>query len=406
MAEESSRLHGRSLEQLNSWIRLFRAPGVAIDAKKLLLAALGLIVFTLGRGGIDRLFSMSEDTSRLDAVSPAFLEPPDPARPVFADVRSAPMRLTEPARVLVGPYVRLFSLGNRWRGFFHAFATALWGTLIWGIVGGAIARIAVVQLARTDQIGLGEAARFAGRKWLSLVGTPLSSLLGIAFFTALFAVFGLLYRLPAPIGPALAGILAVFPLLAGLVMTIVLISLALGWPLMHATIAAEGEDGFDALSRSFAYVNQRPARYLALVAVAWAVGILGLVFVELVARMTIHMAQWSLSFGAPGDLLAAYYGGATSQVTRGGHAFWLSVIGTLTHGWIYAYFWTSAVIIYLILRQDIDGNPWHEIAPPERKSYEFNRAPTPASPEEPDTSGTPQPRPTPEVVASDAPTPS
>jgi hypothetical protein len=259
----------------------------------------------------------------------------------------------------------------------HSLLSALWGVLVWGVFGGAIARIAVVQVARAERVGIGEALRFAGQKWLPLVGTPLSPLLGIMFFTALCAGFGLLYRLPGSLGAILAGTFAIFPLLAGLVMSIVLISLALGWPLMAATIAAEGEDGFDALSRSFAYVNQRPLRYAAYIALVWALGILGLVVVDLFARTTVHMAQWALSFGAPDDLLAALYQGRTDGVRAapaGGaaHSFWLSVVELVAHSWIYSYFWTAATIIYLVLRQDVDGTPWHVIAAPERRAFEFS----------------------------------
>ena len=148
---------------------------------------------------------------------------------------------------------------------------------------------------------------------------------------------------------------------------------------MHATIAAEGEDGFDALSRSFAYVNQRPLRYAACVALAWALGTLGLIVVDLFARMTIHMAQWGLGFGAPGDVLGTLFQGGTAPVAptaRAAHTFWLSLVGLVAHGWIYSYFWTSAVIIYLVLRHDVDGTPWHVIAPPERREFEFDREPS------------------------------
>src|SRR4051794_37012079 len=62
MADEPSEPHELTIERLFPWVRLFRAVGVAIDAKKLFLAALGLIVFSLGRGGLDGLFSRSETT--------------------------------------------------------------------------------------------------------------------------------------------------------------------------------------------------------------------------------------------------------------------------------------------------------------------------------------------------------
>jgi hypothetical protein len=142
---------------------------------------------------------------------------------------------------------------------------------------------------------------------------------------------------------------------------------------MHATVAAEGEDGFDALSRSFAYVNQRPIRYAACAAAAWALGTLGLIVVELFARTTMHMTQWALAFGAPGDLLATLFQGGSAPVSpmaRSIHSVWLSLVAVVAHGWVYSYFWTSAAFVYLVLRHDVDGTPWHVIALPEPRAFE------------------------------------
>ena len=391
MADESSGLHDISFERLFPWTRLFRGVGVSIDAKKLLLASIGLIAFVLGREAIDRLFSStSAPMSRFASLLPESSSLEDPRLTVW--------RLTEPVRVLVGPFLTIFANGIDAKAFLHAVASAAWGVAVWGLVGGAIARIAVVQVARTESIGMGEALRFARRKWLPLIGTPLSPLLGVAFFASLCTLFGLLYWIPGSIGPTLAGAFAVFPLLAGLVMSLVLISLAASWPLMNATVAAEGEDGFDALSRSFAYVNQRPLKYAACVVLAWVLGSLGLFVVEIFARLTIHLAQWALSFGAPDDVLAALYQGATATATaqaapaaRGLHEFWLSVVWLLVHAWVYSYFWTSATIIYLVLRQDVDGTPWHVIAAPERKPFEFAPPTAEATSDVPGLSDTPEP---------------
>ena len=417
MADQPSRLDEQTLERLFSWVRIFRGVGAAIDAKKLILAVLGLLVFQAGWAGLDRLFPRPEPIVLHPGLAhppapwaPRLLQPPDAAfaadrADLQAGLGAAAWRLTEPVRYLVGPFLALFALGNGWTACLHALLAAAWGALVWGIFGGAIARIAVVEAARTERIGLGEAARFARRKWLSLIGTPLCPLLGVAFFTVFCAAWGLLYRLPA-VGPTLAGIFAFFPLLAGLVMTIILISLAIGWPLMHATVAAEGEDGFDALSRSFAYVNQRPLRYASCVALAWAAGILGLIVIDLFARTTVHMAQWALSFGAPGDVLGTLFQGGTAPVApaaRAAHAFWLSLVGLVAHGWIYSYFWTSAVIIYLILRQDVDGTPWHVIAAPERRAFETELEPSQEPAGDPGGLNTPESAPTQTIVASDAP---
>jgi hypothetical protein len=417
MPDQASRLDESTLERMLSWTRLFGGVGAAIDAKKLILAVLGLLLFQAGREGIDILLPQSDPilahpwpanvaSSRpLRLVESGGAVFPTDRTSLWADLSSAPWRLTEPVRYLVGPFVAIFALGNDWRAFCHALLAAVWGAMVWGICGGAIARIAIVGVARTERIGIGEALRFVQRKWLALFGTPLCPLLGVAFFTAFCAAFGLLYRIPAA-GSTLAGIFTIFPLLAGLVMTIILISLAAGWPLMHATIAAEGEDGFDALSRSFAYVNQRPLRYASCLALAWTLGTLGLVVVDLFARITVHMAQWGLGFAAPGDVLGTLFQGGPAPVAsaaRAAHAFWLSLVGLVAHGWIYSYFWTSAVIIYLILRHDVDGTPWHVIAPPERRDYEFDVEPSPEPLGDPSSSAPSESAPPTATSATNAP---
>ena len=42
------------------------------------------------------------------------------------------------------------------------------------------------------------------------------------------------------------------------------------------------------------------------------------------------------------------------------HMFWLGWVGILAKSWIYSFFWTAAALVYLWLRQDVDGTPWSE----------------------------------------------
>ena len=47
-------------------------------------------------------------------------------------------------------------------------------------------------------------------------------------------------------------------MLAGLAMSLILLGLAVGWPLMLASIAIEDADAFDAFSRVYNYLFARP----------------------------------------------------------------------------------------------------------------------------------------------------
>ena len=154
----------------------------------------------------------------------------------------------------------------------HALLSLMWLMIIWGICGCAIARIAIVQVAKLRQTGAGEALRFSLRSWSHLIVPSLCPLLGLAISAAVTAAFGLLYRLPVA-GPALAGAMLVVPLAAGLMMILLVAGLVAGWPLMHAAVAAGAEDALDAMSRTFGYLNQRIGPFLALLVFVWLEGI-------------------------------------------------------------------------------------------------------------------------------------
>jgi hypothetical protein len=152
-------------------------------------------------------------------------------------------------------------------------------------------------------------------------------------------------------------------------MTLILAGLAAGWPLMHAAVAAESQDGFDALSRSYAYVYQRPGRYAAYLALSWLIGLAGLVVVGLVSHSAVSLAEWALSWTAPAEPLGTLFQTGALADSRPSimlHAFWLGVVSVLAHGWVYAYFWSASALVYLLIRHDVDGTEWYRVALPPR----------------------------------------
>ena len=379
---------GIAYNRLFPWVRLFRAFGIASNAKMLILAALGLVLAHAGWSGLDRAFSRTNAlappwaaSARHDRLTGMTVYPsltvvhteaarglggdtPSAGPNFWEQVQTAPWRLTEPVRAVVGPFVPVFAPESTTATFFHAMLTAFWGVLVWGLVGGAIARIALLEVARGRPLNLTGAARFAARNAVPLAVAPLCPLFAIGALALACALFGLLYRVPGGAGTTAAGAFAFVPLLVGLVMTVVIVSLALGWPLMAPAVAAEEEDSFDAMSRSFAYVNQRRGHYLGYIVLAWLVGTVGLVFVDVFARVVVHLAEWGLSFSAPRDVLLALWGGAAAGASTAAwvHSFWIGVVRLIAHAWVYSYFWTSSAIVYLLLRHSVDGTPFHELS--------------------------------------------
>ena len=101
------------------------------------------------------------------------------------------------------------------------------------------------------------------------------------------------------------------------------------------------------------------------------------------ARAVPHLAEWALAFGAPDAMLAdLFHGGSANGPAAATHRFWLGGVDLLARSWIYAYFWTAATQIYLLLRRDVDGTPLGEVYLPEHDADTFAPdLPTVAGPE-------------------------
>ncbi|CAN5673550.1 hypothetical protein BH23PLA1_BH23PLA1_43130 [soil metagenome] len=365
------------------WPRLLGAIRVAIDARKVVLAALGVLLLLAGWTALDRAFAGRQGPE----VLPRFFETSPIDLPIASDRESllgvlgeSAVLVADPYRVPATPFLGLFVLGGGWQTFWQAALAALWSLAVWGPIGGAIARISVLEAAGSaERIGLLTALRFSIGRLGSLLWPPLGALLGLAFFAALCALLGLLYQLESETAKVIAGALAFLPLLAGLIMALILLGLAAGWPLMILTVAAEGEDGFDALSRSYSYATRRPAQYAGSVLLCWAGGVVGLLLLGFVARLVLALAAWGLSFGAPDSEILRLFPPTADSTAGRVHGFWVQGIGLIVYAWIYAYFWSAFAHIYLLLRREIDGTPWEDVYLPEHDADPF----APASPKNP-----------------------
>jgi hypothetical protein len=367
LADDGLIFERRSLTRLFPALRLVGAIRLAFDFRKLVIAVIGLAALQLGWLTLVRLSpgSMLGMPLPLEATGPASFE--QVANPGTAKGASALLfRLSEPVRLLIMPLLALFDPRHGWRAMLSAGLALLWMIVVWTICGGAIARIAVVQIATTRQTGIGAALEFARRRAGSLVMAPLCPLLGAAFLGAILAGFGLLYRIPF-VGPALAGLLLFVPLLCGLVMALLVIGLIGAWPLMPAAVAAGAEDALDAMSRTLGYVNQRIGPLVAMVGLASLLGVVGLVFVDVFVMSVVHLTQWGLGLSAPGAQLAALFTSteeSSGVVAVRAHSFWIGFSGLLAYAWTYSFFWTAAAYVYLWLRHDVDGTPWTVVDPP------------------------------------------
>lgn len=314
--------------------------------------------------------------------------------------------LLEPLAKLLSPVVTFFlPEAGGFRNSTYLALVILWTLAVWGFVGGAISRIAVVQAARNEKVPLAEAVAFVRQRFASYFAAPAMPLLLILVVTFFLALFGTVVGWIPWVGEILiAGIFWPLAIIAGLVMAVVLVGLV-GWPLMNPTISAEGSDSFDALSRSYSYVFQKPWHYLGYSAASLLYGAVLIFFVGFMGSLVVYLG--ALGFGqAPGlhspepksDRSPAYlfantptsfgwrdlllhdspyadlknghfqlrenYQEAISIPNRiGGYmvSFWIWLVFMLVLGFGYSYFWTASSIIYLLMRQRVDETDLDEV---------------------------------------------
>jgi hypothetical protein len=252
------------------------------------------------------------------------------------------------------PFEEMYHLGEHW--FERSPVKALFGcgvliallAWLWGLVGGWITRSEFLWHRAAREPDDGEAplqatpTRFVRARANSL-GTPL--LLSLLFVSLLFLpslLFAVVGRLPLGIGALLLSLLLPVLWLASLAIVLVLLG-GLSYGLMPATIAAEGSDHFDALSRAYSYSYQCPLGF------AWWEGIS-----LSVASLPFLGARW---LHGQSDLLEPEW---WPPVQLAALALSLSL------------FWTLQSLVYLKLRRVVDDVPENEIwdGPVERAAEE------------------------------------
>jgi hypothetical protein len=260
--------------------------------------------------------------------------------------------------------------GNSWPDVAYAWTQLLFGLAVWSLLGGSISRIAALQFARGRGSTLREAVAYSARRFGATISAPLLPIVFIGLFWVICLLVGLIGRIPA-VGDAAAGILWFIPLLCGLALAVILLFIAAGWPLMVCTVSVEGTDGFDGLSRSYDYLLSRPWYALGLVLLMLVYGSLAIVFVTGVASIGMHLAEWGVSSGMDDAAVRGLTSGSppalgmqevvgaaeTSLVGRSATTFWLQLLALLLWGFVYSFFWSSATIIYFLLRKSVDAMP-------------------------------------------------
>jgi hypothetical protein len=275
-------------------------------------------------------------------------------------------------------YVRnFFAVGPIWLIWNHQVFFILFALLFlfaWSVFGGAICRIAAVHVARDEKISVRQAMNFAVGKVLSFASAPVIPIIIILVVGLVVTAGSLITNIPF-VGPILVGAFFIFALIAGFVMTLVLLGTAGGFNLMYPTVAVEGSDSFDAISRSFSYVYARPWRMLFYTAVAVAYGAATYLFIQYFILLILSLTHLFVSkgifapstSGGPGVTGRLSYTPDYTSLTSGQKigAFlmhlWVMLLVFILGAFAISLYFSTNTIIYFLMRSEVDATETDEV---------------------------------------------
>ena len=330
--------------------------------------------------------------------------------------------LMEPLYKFLSPVIYLFHPAATGWNRIYLILVIIWTLATWAIFGGAITRMAAVQIARpNEKVGLVEALKFTWTRKQSYIAAPVLPLVLLAILTLFLFIFGIVVGWTFFVGDLIAAITFPLTLLVGVVMAVVLVGL-IGWPLMYSTISAEGSDSFDAISRSYSYVYQAPWQYLWYCFIAVIYGAALIFFVGLMGSLTVYLAKWGMSLAYFNEPTYFYYYAPTSfgwrdlllyqsvdvtsvptvnslgevtytydfknpddfGITNTIGAFfvgiWIGILFLFVVGFGYSYFWSVSAVVYLLMRRNVDDTDIDEIHLEEEVEPPYTSPTPPADP--------------------------
>ncbi|GMV95691.1 MAG: hypothetical protein AMXMBFR83_00620 [Phycisphaerae bacterium] len=286
----------------------------------------------------------------------------------------------------------LMARGAQWLVTEHPFFAVLLvlGKLaIWSLFGGAICRMAALNFTRDEHIPLKGALSFARRKYLGFLLAPLMPIGIILVIGAVLWVGGFICQLPY-LGDLLGGLGMGLALMGGGAIAIVLIGFLAGVSLMWPTVAAEGSDAFDAMSRSYSYVLTRPWKAALYALAASIYGAICYLFVRLLVWIILRatrafvgagMSVWTarpgtgLSQGSKIDaiwptptfdnlwpgLSPFGYQRGFEWLAMGLTWIWVMLVVLALGGFLVSFYYSAATIIYFLLRRDVDHTDLEDV---------------------------------------------
>ena len=289
------------------WTIIFRSLSSACSISVVVFALIGVLATPMGWIASESLFINSDKIKNQNPLLAELAERNrSPYRGVFQatemgkdNLNVLGIGLSGPRLVFeqtVRPFYAIFGGSTTTREFLYFSLGGIWSIIVWSFVGLGICRICLLRLTRNEKAGLDDAFEYATsffKTCFSALALPMA--VGLLLCIPTFFI-GLLMGFD--FGAMIVGLAWFIVLGIAFLLGILLLGLFASWPLVVASVAAEGQNSFDAVTRAFAYVFQRPVHYIfyATVAVIFG-GIVWLVAYQFTDSV-IRLSFWSTGWGA------------------------------------------------------------------------------------------------------------
>ncbi len=397
-------------QELTPAVRLLRIFNTAMDVRILFLSGIGLLLTLIAGVMLNATCADRETTAAVlkSVHAVEIADPDDPNSELYFRPEGAPAKqhFSEPAyieplvdfqhvyfkndrpvsfRVEPGRYLwtlaqrsvfvpwdifsasgkRLFNIDKQsWteRGV-HLFWFMLL-LFIWTLSGGLICRTAALRLTVDRSESSGELLRFMKERGTGFLSSILILSLGIGFCLLLILLGGALFSVPGL--NYLVGLGFPVVLLFAFFAVLLALGLLVGWPLLFAAVSTDGSDGYDAISRTFSYIFQRPLHYLFYWALAGIIGVLGFIFISVFIDGMVYLAVTLGHFPAQAALPAfghlAIPEATTNLILPATLVLvWCALAQLVKLAFAFSWFWVSGVSVYLLLRKSVDAAPFSEV---------------------------------------------
>ena len=396
MAEQKITIGAVDWRALLPFTHVFRAFRIAIHPTKLILALAAIVLMYAGGRGLDLVWPQRFIQQGFDqrATLLEHLYTHSVPAPFAAFLHEQMTNVNSGVASMLRFDLGFGSgLGACAYGFVVATPLAFWQanqvyfTLLFGwflivvaLFGGAITRIAAVQVARDEQVSIRHALRFSWGKLPSFFGAPLIPLTLIVLLGLVMSLFGLLLNIPAGVGPLVIGALLIVFFALGVFLAMLIVGAILGSSMMFPTIAVEASDAFDATSRAYSYAIGAPWRLLIYTIIATVYGAVTYLFVKLFVFLVLTTSRfflcwwvfgnarerWDLIWPPPTMTSLAYspnwaFLHGIEPAAAGVTCFWVYMFISLLGAYAISFYFSSNTIIYYLLRRHVDATEMDEV---------------------------------------------